>query len=248
MYEFYRLLFAHFLADFPLQLNAVYRLKVKGRTGIFLHVSIFFIIALTVMAPLLLTSSWRHRLQLIILIFFVTATHFFIDYFKLSISQKGYDNILYFFADQLVHVCSIALVIPFSYGKPIVDHEVWWQSLYNNDALFIYLIGFVLSTFGGFIVAAYLGRLFFKELFITHQISEFKKYLGMLVGLAVTGSIVFIDKSIYLIPCAALITAIIIIYNKAERKFSAYNVLFTIVYAAVIGAVLKVCTNFLTRL
>jgi len=48
---FYRLLLAHFLADFPLQPNELYRLKTKSLLGSAIHGSVFGLVALSLLLP-----------------------------------------------------------------------------------------------------------------------------------------------------------------------------------------------------
>ncbi len=92
------LLIAHLFADFPLQTNALARLKEKYWLGVFLHV----LVHIAVMA-LLLDQPNRY----LTLLLGVGAVHFLIDAIKLL--YPGAKGIAYFLLDQALHVATLWL-------------------------------------------------------------------------------------------------------------------------------------------
>lgn len=95
---FATLLLAHLIADFPLQTNCVFELKVRHWTGIFLHVAIHvFVTALLINDPL---RYWP-------LLAALGAVHFATDWFKLRLPFRF--QAAGFILDQIAHV--LALVV-----------------------------------------------------------------------------------------------------------------------------------------
>lgn len=92
------LLIAHLFADFPLQTNALARLKEKHWLGVLLHV----LVHIAVMA-LLLDNPFRYWA----LFLGIGAIHFLIDIIKLF--YPGAKGIAYFLWDQALHVATLWL-------------------------------------------------------------------------------------------------------------------------------------------
>lgn len=90
------LLIAHLFADFPLQTNALAKLKEKHWIGLFLHV----LVHMVVMALLL---DQRSRYWALIL--GIGAVHLTIDAIKLL--YPGVKGIVYFLLDQALHVATL---------------------------------------------------------------------------------------------------------------------------------------------
>ncbi len=97
MQLFFTLILAHLFADFPLQNNAIAKLKKYHLSGVFIHVAIY-----TAVTALLLENS----LQYWPLIVGLGIIHFLIDAAKIRF-QQGNDGILAFLVDQLLHLTSM---------------------------------------------------------------------------------------------------------------------------------------------
>lgn len=97
MQLFFTLILAHLFADFPLQSNAIAKLKKYYLSGVFLHVSIY-----TAVTALLLDN----RLQYWPLILGLGVIHFLIDGAKIRF-QQGNDGTLAFLVDQSLHLASM---------------------------------------------------------------------------------------------------------------------------------------------
>lgn len=95
---FITLLIAHLFADFPLQTNALAKLKEKSWHGVLLHV----------LVHVLVTALFIHESQSFwTLLLGLGAAHFAIDGLKLL--WPGPKGIAYFLFDQLLHVGTIVV-------------------------------------------------------------------------------------------------------------------------------------------
>lgn len=92
------LLLAHLFADFPLQTNALAKLKDTRFEGVFYHVLVH--VAIT---ALLIKDSFQYWP----LIVGVGVVHFGIDALKILLPFKK--GVLYFLADQFVHLVSLVI-------------------------------------------------------------------------------------------------------------------------------------------
>ena len=93
------LLLAHLIADFPLQTNEIFRLKVRHWYGILLHAGIHAIVtAALIINPL---EQWSMLLLLWLI-------HFAIDWLKLRIKFKIQS--IGFVLDQIAHILSLIFI------------------------------------------------------------------------------------------------------------------------------------------
>ena len=99
MTTFLALLLAHLLADFPLQTNRIFRLKVASNLGLALHVLIHLL-----MAALLLRQPGQH-LDLLLML---GAAHFVTDWIKVRF--PGNPQWPGFVLDQVAHLGTIILL------------------------------------------------------------------------------------------------------------------------------------------
>ncbi|GJM42132.1 MAG: hypothetical protein DHS20C20_24140 [Ardenticatenaceae bacterium] len=106
MTTFLALLLAHLLADFPLQTNRIFRLKIAGNLGLVIHVSIH------IMMTAILLRQPGHYLDLLITL---GVAHFVTDWVKVRFS--GYPQWPGFVLDQLAHVAAIVLL------------SLWWRDV-----------------------------------------------------------------------------------------------------------------------
>jgi hypothetical protein len=99
MTTFLALLLAHLLADFPLQTNRIFRLKIAGNFGLIIHVLIHLM-----MTALLLQRPGQY----LDLLFVLGLAHFVTDWVKVRFpSDPQWPG---FVLDQLAHVATIALL------------------------------------------------------------------------------------------------------------------------------------------
>ncbi len=96
---FLALIVGHLLADFPLQTDFIYKLKIRGWYGIIPHALVHIgVLALVLAQP---DHYWP-------LLFTVFSAHFFIDWVKLRLRVPV--ESFGFLADQLFHVASLLVI------------------------------------------------------------------------------------------------------------------------------------------
>jgi len=182
MFWFLRLLLAHLLADFPLQTNTIFRLKKRSFWGVFLHVSIFFILSIIFSVPYLkYIYSWIYLLLLSIF-------HIYIDWTRVKVSNKfkEQDNLLYFLFDQLEHLLSLMAIFLLPGSKEVIYWEnpylgKYWKNFYNSNYLILISIGFIIVVFAGTIINYYVRKHFnSSESFTNNGIPIKEKYLEAL--------------------------------------------------------------------
>ena len=144
MFLFLRLILAHFLADFPLQSNIIYDLKIKSLWGQFLHAVIFFTCAIGLCWPFLgIKAIW-------VLFIFLGISHFVIDCLKVRYVDKGKVKLWSFLADQCLHVAIISII--FLTGLKNLSFSAstrtcFLSRLYANNFLILFLIIFTIVSY-----------------------------------------------------------------------------------------------------
>jgi len=187
MFIFIRLLTAHFIADFLLQTDRVFKIKVKYKWGVLLHGGI---VALTTAIFLLPYFSY----PIIICLFILgSLVHIFQDKAKIIYNLHIENNNLWtFLLDQLGHISVLAVI---SYGAmninvPVYPGPAWLDNLYKNDRLMHLVIWFVLITYTTSIMQEYIKKVLTgdtKERIIWP--SPGQKYLELLERALISGFI-----------------------------------------------------------
>jgi hypothetical protein len=156
MFLFLRLLLAHCIGDFPLQVDEVVRRKHQGLRGHLLHGAIVGVSFLAVCAPFLSHPSlWA-------LIAGLSVFHVLLDRMKIRVEARIGAGFWTFLADQALHVGSLCAVFFLSYsGQAPFGGTSPWRAAYNDSRLVLILISFICATFAG----TYL-LYFFKKSFL----------------------------------------------------------------------------------
>jgi hypothetical protein len=171
MFMFIRLLLAHFIGDFPLQFDSIYKLKLKGLHGIVPHALIIGCCGVAMSWPYL------HIPMVWFFLIFMTATHLVQDKIKLNFTNAKYSFWSYLL-DQISHVGLISLMF-LTHVKdlppPAIQSNLFIR-LYSNNGLLIYIIVLIAATYNGH----YLIRCF-KDTFLikTTQCYVYEKWFGM---------------------------------------------------------------------
>ena len=179
---FYLLLLAHLVGDFPLQSDAIFRLKQKSMQGVLLHVAIFSAVAILILLPFLsYPPVWLAILML-------SVFHVALDRFKLTIANSSAsDRFRYFLLDQALHLLSLWLV------------GIWLENkltgvsvpvLYQDRRLLIMINALVIAGFAGSILLFYTEKMFLHR-FLNGQTPTFPKqrqrWPGIVVRMIATG-------------------------------------------------------------
>ena len=135
------LLFAHFLADYPLQPGRLVNLKMKHVLGVFIHGLIHLAVLILILSPLLHEGrTWGA-----ILIIYIS--HSLIDHFKVKLDRgnPNHHKFFYFF-DQLLH-WSILIGVAHYLGDITPRLSGKWLEIYTNTSLVLFLLLLVLGTY-----------------------------------------------------------------------------------------------------
>ncbi|MFH0886819.1 MAG: DUF3307 domain-containing protein [bacterium] len=157
MFVFYRLLLAHFIADYPMQWSAFLRWKVKSIWGKAVHSGLHVLVSILLLIPYWNTLGlWTFMLILFL-------THFFQDWLKIFIFHgKKSDDVFTFLMDQVLHFIVLALVLLFPFAKE-VRHLPALGALYNNTIYIIVFTGIFAATYAGSVLLYYLKKTFIDE-------------------------------------------------------------------------------------
>lgn len=147
MFLFLRLYLAHLIADFPLQTDRIFALKMKGLLGVCYHVLVCVAVGALFMAPHLMAYP-----ELWWAIAYFGLIHVVFDQGKIWYSRfTGYDSIYLYFLDQFFHLISIVgLIHLFPHAQETVRLGPEWGLLataYDSDRLMLVGIALLLATY-----------------------------------------------------------------------------------------------------
>jgi len=145
MHFFLCLFLGHLLGDFPLQTDAVYRLKTANGRGVFLHAGIVTAVTLALVFP----YGFKAALGVLT----VGVLHGAVDALKLSWqrAEPRHAHAL-FWLDQTVHVGLLLLLAAvLGFPRPETCQVKWLPAWYWEPA--------VLGTAAAFLIAAFFGAI-----------------------------------------------------------------------------------------
>ncbi len=232
MFVFWRLLLAHFIADFPIQTNKIYFLKTKYPWGSFLHSGIFVIVAALLLWPL-----WG-RPDFWFFLLFLFVSHGIQDLLKIIYNRKNrHDSVWIFLLDQVLHIAFISTVflLPISLVKYTIGQGAWFY-WYSQDKPIIYLTFLVGIGFGGSILIPYVEKLV-KHLPQVEIPPKFK-YYGILERILV---IILVSTPGYWY----VFTPIVFLVRYFSREtYSTVSVLVSFLAAVAGGIILRIMELF----
>jgi len=147
----WRLLLAHLIADFPLQTDSVFAVKKEKGWGVFLHGTIFGLVAILLAKPFLkMAAVWGG-------LFILWLSHIAIDKGKLILVGGGRkDRLAYFLLDQALHIGSVVL-IGFWLNR-IPQIRAIAQDLAASVPLVKLGIAYVISVWGSPLICFYIHK------------------------------------------------------------------------------------------
>ncbi len=156
MFLFWRLLLAHLTADFLLQTNGIFKIKVKYSWGVLLHGSI------AGLCGFLFALPYLHNRIVIAFLVISWVVHIFQDKAKIIINLHVERNNLWtFLFDQLLHV-SVAAVIAVGCFKvnpdPFPACLSRLEKIYNDPKLVMVAIWLIVLTYGMFVLQEYIKK------------------------------------------------------------------------------------------
>ena len=245
MFLFLRVLFAHFIADFPLQTGKVYILKAGGGVGKWAHTLIVFLVSVVFVYP-----YWGDP-DIWLYLVGATLVHHLSDWLKVLLNQRGSPRYFLFryMGDQVVHLATAAFVFLMAVGQKRLD---WpggglWATVYNSDFWMLY--GSLLMT------ATYFATYFieaFKKSYVPTSYQEVLpqtyKYYGILeraclFNLAFLGGFSWVIAPIALLPRYILARSWPHVFNHKVRCNSFLEISLTALLGLLPGLALRTLTS-----
>lgn len=148
MFLFYRLLLAHIIADFPMQTNQIFKIKMNTHWGVILHTLIVLIFSI------FFTFPYLENPKVIIILLVIFLSHTVIDKLKMEYSKKTKNqSIRILLLDQALHIAIIA-VLTFNFTESYLLSSPFNSAflnylidIYNSDIFIVSLIGYIASVF-----------------------------------------------------------------------------------------------------
>ena len=227
MFLFLKLYLAHLIADFILQFEELYQLKVRSIIGHVLHVAIHALVSLALVHPYL-QYPWMW-----LFIFLVTGIHFVQDRIKYRLQQNRKIMFLCFVVDQIIHALFLGTILffPLSRQKLGFVNFPRWDAFYQNDGITAFLITFILATFVGSYLFHAFRRSYVPGTREDHAITAFEMSYGIFERTAIL--VIFISPTNIFLILASPLVGCLRLFSKtlADRLDFAMS----FVYAALIG-------------
>lgn len=230
MFLFLKLLLAHFVGDFVLQFDEVYKVKQRGFHGALVHYFIIFFSFILFTAPFL--NHWQIWLVVII----NSIVHIIQDELKLRISSSSKGSFWGFIIDQLVHISFLSLILLFPFSKIPGNGTVFMQ-VYNNDYLTIFLIGYIVSVYTGAYFWESFRFSYFKQPAMPNP--AYIKY-GMFERFVFTTASIMtcVPKEAVLWLFLFLVPLIFRVSGRRNIKFG-WDFVFNFIYGLAVGIILR---------
>ncbi|MGB6370490.1 MAG: DUF3307 domain-containing protein [Atribacterota bacterium] len=148
MFLFYRLLLAHIIADFPMQTNQIFKVKMNTEWGVLIHTLIVLIFSI------FFTFPYLEDPKVVIILLVIFLSHTVIDKLKMEYSKKTKNqSIRILLLDQALHIAIIVVLtfnftesylLSFPFNSVFLNYLI---DIYNSDIFIISLIGYIASVF-----------------------------------------------------------------------------------------------------
>jgi len=227
MFIFLKLILAHLIADFILQFEELYQLKVRHFLGQLLHALIQGLVSLVLLYPYLnLPQIWLFVTGLVLV-------HLVQDLIKYSITQKNPSHtFLYFMADQLFHVLVISAIFlfPISHVVRGFPDSALLDMLYRTPIWTSGAIFFIILTFAGSYVLNAFAKSYLKGRPPLYLISSSELAYAIFERSLIAWGVLSITEPwmVFLIPCIGIFRLPV----KSLRDLTAF--LFSLNYAVLI--------------
>jgi len=229
---FWRLLAGHFVGDFPLQTDAVFRIKTKYRWGVILHGSIAGIFIYIFAIPYL-----PHYPILWLYLFLNLIFHILVDKAKLLLTPKiKRVGFLFFLLDQIIHIGTCWLL---SISVPSSPHYGASLYLYGSTMFMVFISVYIAVTYGALYFILSIKTSFNLPIAFPDWN---QKIIEFLERAAIT-TFTFLGTFYYLlIPIALLPRAFFSILRK-KYKITALDLILDLLFALIAGFLLKLALN-----
>ncbi|MFH1800691.1 MAG: DUF3307 domain-containing protein [Candidatus Omnitrophota bacterium] len=205
MFLFLKLILAHLIADFILQFEELYQLKVRSYLGQAFHAMIQGLVSLILLYPYLNT------LQIWLFVAGLVLVHLAQDLIKYSATEKLPANtFVYFMADQFCHILVIGTVflLPISHEVRGFPTSPLLDMFYRVNAWTIDAIFFIMLTFAGSYILNAFTRSYLKDrsplylitsMEVAHAIFE-RSLIGWIMISSVSA-----PWMLFLLPCVGVL-------------------------------------------
>ncbi len=230
MFLFLKLVLAHLIADFILQFEELYQLKVKSFLGQLIHVLIHTLVTLAILFPYLnepfiwgfvAGASFIHLTQDVLKYKFTTKT--------------PVHTFLYFIGDQLCHILVLSTIFFFPISREIrgFPHDMLLDIVYRQDIWTIRAIFFILLTFGGSYILNAFARSYVPDTPPLFMITSTE----MLHALLERSLVAWIVLSLTPLPTLLLIPCVGLIRLCSERLRNAKALLLSLNYSVLLSLI-----------
>jgi len=228
VFLFLKLVLAHLIADFILQFEELYQLKVRSFLGQLFHVLIHGLVALALLYPYLNEPViWAFVAGMILV-------HLAQDMIKYAFTKKSPANtFLYFMVDQGCHVLVISAIFLLPISREIrgFPNAALLDILYRWDVVTIGAIFFILLTFGGSYILKAFAKSYLKDCPPLFMITS-PEMLHALLERALIAWVILSrgpNLTLLLIPCIGLSRLV----SKPLRDLRAF--LMSLIYAVLLS-------------
>jgi hypothetical protein len=146
MFLFLKLILAHLIADFILQFEELYQLKVRSFLGQLAHALIHGLVSLALLYPYL------NAVQIWLFVGGLVLAHLTQDLLKYTFTKKTPGNtFIYFMIDQLCHIFVISTIFLFPISREVrgFPNSAFLDMFYRTNVWTIDAIFFITLTFAG---------------------------------------------------------------------------------------------------
>lgn len=176
MFVFLKLVLAHMIADFILQFEELYQLKLKSWLGHLAHAFFHGLVSFILLAPYLSDPI------IVVFIIAVTAIHYFQDQIKYSIQAKHPKQIFWCFTlDQIGHFLFLACIffIPAAQIEKGFPGHAGLDFAYRDPAITLLLILFISIGFKASYLLHAFRKTFIPDTRPDHFITSFEMAWGI---------------------------------------------------------------------
>jgi len=217
MFLFLKLVLAHLIADFILQFEELYQLKVRSFLGQLLHVLIHGLVTLAILTPYLNEPVIWGLAAGIVLI------HLAQDSTKYSFTKKTPANtFLYFMTDQFFHILVLSTIFLFPISREVrgFPNAALLNILYTQDVWTVRAIFFILLTFGGSYTLNAFAKSYLKDCPPLFMITSTEMLYEILERTLVAWIVLSLTSlpMLLLIPCLGLFR----LFSKPLRNVRAF--------------------------
>lgn len=232
MFILLKLFLAHLIADFVIQFDELYQLKLKHPAGHLLHVLTHALVNFLILFPYLGNPIiW-------IFVLLISTIHLIQDMVKYRLMQQHKQYFLHIFlGDQVLHFLFLSTILFFPVSSQKIGFAFWptLDLLYTDNLWTVYTIALVMATFCGSFFLNALSITYLKHLRQDHFITSTEMTLGLIERSLVAGIFLWASNPVwFLISPLAGIFRFLFKSGRSKRDF-----MLSFIYAVLIGILFR---------